>query len=522
MKKILFFGLALAAFASCSKDQVVETPQGAAIGFGNVFVENATRVDKDLTMDNLANFGVYGSVAKGSDNALIFNNQEVAKNGDAFTYSPAQYWIADAAYTFAAFAPYQDGDAATWTYATSLAQNGTLTFHNDLAKAEQDLLYAYATRETGAIREQPAAVGLTFGHLLSKVAFKFTNAFVDNNISLEVKNVTISNTAKTGTMTIADGVDGAWVDGNDDLKVEFGATEDTELSNGEVSSTAHFYLIPVEREYLITFDVVLYQAGVELDTYEHEIKTTISLEKGRSYSLNATLAPENVNPDQQLYPIEFTVDAVEEWVNNVVALTTVEVATAAELTAALAAGQNVTLTATITLESGLALTKDAVVALNGQTLTYAGDDVLFRVNSGVVTIDGTAADSAINTNPTTPGAGGNGYVALVKGGATLNINGGVYNAAATCTIAQVSEGTLNINGGTFQVNMDKYTDANGEARYLLNCSDTPYNNGTAVINVYGGSFYKFNPGNNAAEGAGTNFLAEGKTATADGNWYNVQ
>ena len=57
----------------------------------------------------------------------------------------------------------------------------------------------------------------------------------------------------------------------------------------------------------------IYQAGVKLDTYTHNITTTINLEKGKSYSLSANLAPNNVNPNSQLYPIEFLVDAVTGW-----------------------------------------------------------------------------------------------------------------------------------------------------------------------------------------------------------------
>jgi hypothetical protein len=69
----------------------------------------------------------------------------------------------------------------------------------------------------------------------------------------------------------------------------------------------------VAREYNITFKVGLYQAGVLLNTYEHEVKTTIGLEKGKSYSFNADLTFENVNPESQLYPIVFKVDNVDEW-----------------------------------------------------------------------------------------------------------------------------------------------------------------------------------------------------------------
>ena len=36
-------------------------------------------------------------------------------------------------------------------------------------------------------------------------------------------------------------------------------------------------------------------------------------------------------------------------------------------------------------------------------------------------------------------------------------------------------------------------DPNGHCKFLLNCYDENYTNGTAHINVYGGKFYEFNP-----------------------------
>ena len=173
--------------------------------------------------------------------------------------------------------------------------------------------------------------------------------------------------------------------------------------------------------------------------------------------------------------------------------------------------------------TGLVIPANKVITLdlNGKTLTYTGNDVLFRVNGATLTINGEKAGSAIVTNPTNPGTGGNGYVALVKDNGTLNINGGSYNAKAACTIAQVSAGTLNVYAGYFQVNLDNYIDANGNAIYLLNCLDDPYKNGTAKINVYGGSFYKFNPANNAAEGAGTNFCAKDYIAVKENDYWTV-
>lgn len=325
MKKLFIAILAVAGLAACSQDMTLETPKGAAIAFDNAFVNNSTRAT-DITKANLNDFGVYGSVEKEVDSeiqqGLIFTNQRVYKSGDAFIYSPAQYWIADAQYDFVAIAPYQengDGKTPTWTYATTTeddAKNGTLTFYNDRAAANQDLLFASAARTTQDITSKPEAVSFTFNHLLSRVKFTFVNGFASgSNITLKVTDVKITNAHKTGTIAVTNGaMANTWTAADNTLEVAFGAAGADFLAEaGGKASTEHHYLIPALASYNITFKVELKQANVSLDTYTHNITTTIKLEKGKSYSLSANLAPNNVNPNSQLYPIEFEVDGINDW-----------------------------------------------------------------------------------------------------------------------------------------------------------------------------------------------------------------
>lgn len=397
MKKIIIAVLAVAAMVACSKEQTVVAPKGDAIGF-STFVENSTRAT-DITTANIADFGVYGTVAKGGNSALIFNNTKVSGSKDAgYTYSPAQYWIAAAEYDFLAFAPYTN---AKWTYApletnAQVAQNGTFSFNNETAAADQDVVYAYTTKTTEATltAENTQAVAFTFKHILSKVAFSFTNTFTDGNTTLSVYNVKINNTAKTGTMAIADGVDAAWV-GADDLVVAFGEQftdvnkyASAALANGKELKLAHHYVIPAQRAYNITFSVDLYQAGVYLATYNHTINTTIDFAKNGNYVLSVKLAPESIDPANPLFPIEFTVNKVEDWDNYYdVALAAETVATAQELAAAVAEGGDIRLTSDITLsgsELRVAKDKEVYLDLNGNTLTVAALDPID--NYGKMTI----------------------------------------------------------------------------------------------------------------------------------------
>lgn len=331
MKKLLFAAAAIVAMASCATDDVVSRPAGAAIEFNDAFVENSTRA-ADIDAENLTNFGVYGSVVNSSNQqGMIFANQVVTKTASGYTYTPAQYWIAGAKYDFVAFAPYQSGADATWTYAPAVgtaAENGTITFDNAKAGANQDFLFAATSCETPAsITTAPAPVAFTFNHMLSRVKLSFTNGFQSNgNIKLVVKNVHITNTAAVGTLSVAKAesataaavaADWTTVATNNNLDVTFGdVATAAQLAEAGSGSTTHFYVIPAEREYNITFDVDLYQAGVHLDTYHRSAKVTVDFTRGMSYDLKATLNQTNTSDEGQLYPIEFTVTDVEKWDNN--------------------------------------------------------------------------------------------------------------------------------------------------------------------------------------------------------------
>ena len=133
------------------------------------------------------------------------------------------------------------------------------------------------------------------------------------------------------------------------------------------------------------------------------------------------------------------------------------------------------------------------------------------------------ADTTINAGKNggiDTGANG-GYALNVRKGANLTITGGSYYGGGTAV--QVQEGTLTITGGHFAV------EAFGEPygyNFLLNCVDSAYKNGSAKIIVKGGTFVNFDPSNNTAEGAGTNFVADGYKVVSENQtngdvWYTV-
>ncbi len=153
---------------------------------------------------------------------------------------------------------------------------------------------------------------------------------------------------------------------------------------------------------------------------------------------------------------------------------------------------------TMTILKPVVLTENAALNIEGRTIITAENVYpAIRVqNDAEVTITG---EGTIKNDD---------YVFVVgasdaSSAGNLTIENGTY--VGETTVAQVTLGKLNITGGDFS-----FTDVETyDYAYLINCKDEYYNAGTAQVEIKGGTFHNFNPQNNAAEGAGTNFCAEG-------------
>ena len=132
----------------------------------------------------------------------------------------------------------------------------------------------------------------------------------------------------------------------------------------------------------------------------------------------------------------------------------------------------------------------------------------------------TELKEALTTGGIDTGVNG-GYGINVRNGATLTINGGYYYGGGTAV--QVQKGTLIINGGTFAC--EPYSNPTYGYNFLINCLDGAYKNGTAKVVIQGGTFINFDPSNNSAEGAGTNFVPDGYKVVSEAHgadtWYTV-
>ena len=161
--------------------------------------------------------------------------------------------------------------------------------------------------------------------------------------------------------------------------------------------------------------------------------------------------------------------------------------------------------------------------LNLEKKIITPDDMGNNTNSNFVALY-VNADTTINAGKDggiDTGVNG-GYGINVNDGATLTINGGYYYGGGTAV--QVQKGTLIINGGTFAC--EPYSNPTYGYNFLINCLDSAYKNGTAKVVIQGGTFINFDPSNCTAEGAHTNFVADGykvvsQTQTNGDVWYTV-
>lgn len=156
--------------------------------------------------------------------------------------------------------------------------------------------------------------------------------------------------------------------------------------------------------------------------------------------------------------------------------------------------------------------ENVTIDLGAKTFTANGSLGAVKVESGVTTLDGTGTVSG------TLGSDNYSMAIWTTGGTTI-INGGTYKnetddtERGTDLIYASATGCIEINGGTFEAAKPEWT---------LNCRDTDYKAGTAKIIVKGGSFKNFDPANNNAEGANTNFVAEGYESIKEGDYYVVK
>ena len=160
--------------------------------------------------------------------------------------------------------------------------------------------------------------------------------------------------------------------------------------------------------------------------------------------------------------------------------------------------------------------------MNGKKLANTADIWSENENKWSLVSAQNGANLTITGNGTFAAKENDCYAVDVQDGSTVTITSGTFNG--NIHTVYVLEGTAIIQGGFYSV-QQKYPDSAKADEFVLNCYDANRANGTAKIIVTGGTFVNFNPADCQAEGAHTNFVADGYKVVTEPHgtdtWYTV-
>lgn len=172
----------------------------------------------------------------------------------------------------------------------------------------------------------------------------------------------------------------------------------------------------------------------------------------------------------------------------------------------------------------MSVSADTTLDLSGKTIgldpSVASEElpttsILIDVRSGTTTLDGDGVVSAE--------AGYNNSYAIQVNGGSLVINSGSYYGAMSAV--QVAKGSCIINGGFFDLAPTIKSAAPSFSSYLINCIDSAYADGTATVEIKGGTFVNFDPSKGPEVGS-PSFVADGYKVVSETQsngevWYTV-
>lgn len=327
MKKSFFvLGVAVAALASCTNEEVVDMPQSRAIQFGT-FVNHSTRSSvTETTEKNLEKFFVFGNY----DDlwTSVYENVEViggSVGAESENWQPTQnaYWINGKKYRFGAYS--DGGNQNNNVLFDANAQE--LTFTNYSADNTKDLIVAIP-QEVTAKEANNDPVNLSFYHMLSQVKFTFENTD-SRNYKMEISDIKV-NAVKTTNVTAAyaesERPNINWTTQNVPTEdYDFGTLKDIAEEFKDATHTTTCFVIPQSNENLeVTFTATFFdEAGVNLGTnsfkgklaYNGNVSGTVQNQwtEGFRYNYTVEINGTMIKPELEEQVIEFKVIDVDEW-----------------------------------------------------------------------------------------------------------------------------------------------------------------------------------------------------------------
>lgn len=271
--------------------------------------------------------------------------------------------------------------------------------------------------------------------------------------------------------------------------------------------TAQNFAIDIQKSELETTSAIL-----DVNTEVVQTKVTVdenTMQNSTASSLNTELITSgtfNFNPTEMHLTAEgydsFNVNG--EWiVKN----------SFANLISDIENGSVVTLNHSLDLPTGVEINKEITIDLNNYNLSISEDTegygVFYATAGGHLIIEGNGIINGVGNN--------NWNIALWAKGGQITINGGyITNVNAGSDdhydLVYASEGgSIVINDGTFVAHTPNWT---------LNIKDAHRETSSIVVN--GGAFHGFDPANNAAEGKGTNFVADGYVVVARDGVFTLE
>lgn len=328
MKRSFFvLGVAVAALASCTSEEVVDMPQSRAIQFGT-FVNHSTRSSNvtETTDQTLDKFFVFGNYGEGTWTPVYTDVEvtggTVGEQGQVWTPTQTAYWQEGKKYRFAA---YSDGGNQNDNVSFK-ADEQKMTFENYAVNNSKDLIVAIPTDIT-AQESENGPVNLSFYHMLSQVKFTFNNSD-SHDYKMKISDIKVKAVkTATGTATYkAEKPSIVWeTQSASQEEYNFGTLEDIAENFAENTHTTTCFVIPQGNDKLqVTFTATFYDAfdkQIASSTFKGDLNYQGDTEgtnagewtPGFKYNYTVEINGSVVNPDLEEQIIEFTVQAVEGW-----------------------------------------------------------------------------------------------------------------------------------------------------------------------------------------------------------------
>ena len=486
MKKLFFYlsvAMIVVAAVSCQKEMVVADGENGNVTLTIQTPEVATKAIADGMNVDIVHYEIYknenGHKNSLSGTRLIKGSVPMSAKGATLSLNLLQgqeyvglFWAQVDGQSY-----YDVTDLRDVKVAYPNEENN-LTYANDEARAAFCQIKTFSTgKNVSVVLERPFAqinLGTTIADLTD-----------DYTITLEESSMTVTGVANTFNVA-------AMTAGTTANNVVFSLAtvpyafnpSETLTANNQTWAYAgmNYVLVPNDAA---TIDVT-YSIKTDVGTVSRHVPTVPVQKNHRTNLLGNLLTQETA--------IEIVVDEK---------FNTPDLAPAPIYMAAATGGQ-FTLTENLTLKEPLVIQSSLVLNLNGYSLNGGKVDTPEMTGTDISAI--TIENGATLTIEGEGNIVGTEYGVYVKNGNVV-VKGG--NITAGTSAVQVYNGTANIEGGKFS--------ATSSNVYVINCIDTNWKNGTAKVSITGGTFVGFNPADNAAEGAGTNFVADGYQTVYRGN-----